>query len=63
MDIIFLVRVSCMTYNHAPYIEDAMNGKTKLSILQFVKAMTIGRTGQNSSARLTIWNYMKSALQ
>ena len=24
----FLVRVSCMTYNHAPYIEDAMNGFT-----------------------------------
>lgn len=22
----FLVRVSCMTFNHAPYIEDAMNG-------------------------------------
>lgn len=26
MDIVFLVRVSCMTYNHAPYIDDAMNG-------------------------------------
>jgi len=26
MQINFLVRVSCMTYNHAPYIEDAMNG-------------------------------------
>lgn len=26
MDIRFLVRVSCMTFNHAPYIEDAMNG-------------------------------------
>ena len=26
MDSDFLVRVSCMTYNHAPYIEDAMNG-------------------------------------
>lgn len=26
MDNNFLVRVSCMTYNHAPYIEDAMNG-------------------------------------
>lgn len=26
MDDNFLVRVSCMTYNHAPYIEDAMNG-------------------------------------
>lgn len=26
MDIDFLVRVSCMTYNHAPYIDDAMNG-------------------------------------
>ena len=24
----FLVRVSCMTFNHAPYIEDAMNGFT-----------------------------------
>ena len=24
----FLVRVSCMTYNHAPYIVDAMNGFT-----------------------------------
>ena len=22
----YLVRVSCMTYNHAPYIVDAMNG-------------------------------------
>ena len=22
----YMVRVSCMTYNHAPYIEDAMNG-------------------------------------
>lgn len=22
----FLVRIDCMTYNHAPYIEDAMNG-------------------------------------
>lgn len=27
-DIKFLVRVQCMTYNHAPYIEDAMNGFT-----------------------------------
>lgn len=26
--ITFLVRVSCMTYNHAPYIVDAMNGFT-----------------------------------
>ena len=26
MDINFLVRVGCMTFNHAPYIEDAMNG-------------------------------------
>lgn len=26
MNINFLVRVSCMTFNHAPYIEDAMNG-------------------------------------
>jgi glycosyltransferase involved in cell wall biosynthesis len=26
MDSDFLVRVSCLTYNHAPYIEDAMNG-------------------------------------
>lgn len=26
MDINFLVRVRCMTYNHAPYIKDAMNG-------------------------------------
>ena len=22
----YMVRVQCMTYNHAPYIEDAMNG-------------------------------------
>lgn len=26
MDVTFLVRVRCMTYNHASYIEDAMNG-------------------------------------
>ncbi|MBR4365861.1 MAG: glycosyltransferase family 2 protein, partial [Bacteroidaceae bacterium] len=28
MNINFIVRVSCMTFNHAPYIEDAMNGFT-----------------------------------
>lgn len=26
MDINFTIRVRCMTFNHAPYIEDAMNG-------------------------------------
>ena len=26
MDVNFLVRVSCKTFNHSPYIEDAMNG-------------------------------------
>lgn len=58
MDIDFFVRVSCMTYNQAPYIEDTMNGFC-MQKTTFPFVCTIMDDSSTDGEQDVIRNYLK----
>ncbi len=55
----FMVRVSCMTYNHAPYIVDAMNGFT-MQQTSFPFVCTIIDDASTDGEQQVIQNYIET---
>ena len=55
----YMVRVSCMTYNHAPYVEDAMNGFC-MQETSFPFVCTIVDDASTDGEQEMIKNYLQS---